>query len=90
MWLELCMSRLISLKTMIIKAWFHRKTYNRAVINIKSSTVEGVKTGLLIKGLSFVSLLVYHPPTKRKFQAYEGIFLIMDVRVYGKRPAFST
>ena len=49
MWFELCMSPIISLKTMKFKARFHYKTYSRAVINIWSSTVERVKTELLSK-----------------------------------------
>ena len=45
----MCLKRLISLITMIIKATFHCNIHYRAVISVWSSTVERVKTGLISK-----------------------------------------
>ena len=55
---------------MIIKATFHCNIHNRAVINVWSSTVECVKTGLILKQmrLSWSSVLKFrifrNPDTK--------------------------
>ena len=43
------MGRLILLFTIVLKGSFHCKSYNRAVINVWSSTVERVKTELKVE-----------------------------------------
>ena len=50
----MCLKRLISLITEIIKASFHCNSHNWAVMNVWSSTVECVKTGLLCAKMHFV------------------------------------